>query len=73
MFNFKFVIEGGITILIDIDPLILSAKDKNHYPESFFVRDDNNYIKNQVVFDVISIKEIVKNKHNKEKKASNLS
>lgn len=49
------------------------AKDKNHYPESFFVRDDNKYIKNQVVFDVISIKEIVKNKHNKEKKASNLS
>lgn len=49
------------------------AQDKNHYPESFFVRDDNIYIKDQDVFDIISIKEMEKNKPKKPKKASNLS
>ena len=49
------------------------AQDKIHYPESFFVRDDNIYIKNQDVFDIVSIKEIEKNKPKKSKKASNQS
>lgn len=32
------------------------AQDKNHYPESFFVRNDNIYIKNQDIFNIVSIK-----------------
>ncbi|MEG1312217.1 MAG: PBECR4 domain-containing protein [Bacilli bacterium] len=49
------------------------AQDKNHYPESFFVRNDNIYIKNQDIFNIVSIKEIKKNKPKKAKKASNIS
>ncbi len=49
------------------------AQDKNHYPESFFVRDDSAYIKDQDIFDIVLIKEVEKNKSKKSKKASNIS
>ena len=49
------------------------AYDKNHYPESFFVRNDNVYIKNQNIFDIVSIKEVEKSKPKKVKKASNIN
>lgn len=49
------------------------AQDKIYYPESFFVREDNIYIKDQDVFDIVSIEEVQKNKTKKPKKASNKS
>lgn len=49
------------------------AQNKTHYPESFFVRDDNLYIKDQDVFDIVSIEEMEKHKVKKPKKASNKS
>ena len=54
-----------LDILIQGNPILLIYKG--------FVRDDNIYIKNQDVFDIVSIKEIEKNKPKKSKKASNQS
>lgn len=48
-------------------------KDENGKYMHLSLAQDNIYIKDQDVFDIVSIKEMEKNKPKKPKKASNLS